>query len=183
MLYDQQLKSPLQCVQGLTPSKQHQGLRPDRNGRCCRGCPRHWKFMSQFVLSACFTCLKQQLQTISQSQTNAHKKPEEVGVPGLCFRGRNSGSENRWDLPSHSRRQQSQLPLATCRPSCKPHSSSSLPDRLRENPSSSHPRSCRKRISQQQDQPCRSESPRQPQAGKKQRLGISSFQSFRRGSE
>lgn len=86
MLYDQQLKSPLQRVQGLTPSKQHQGLRPDRNGRCCRGCPRHWKFMSQFVLSACFTCLKQQLQTISQSQTNAHKKPEEVGVPGLFQR-------------------------------------------------------------------------------------------------
>lgn len=168
-------------MQGLTLSKQHQGLWPDRNGRCCRGCLRHWKFMSQFVLSACFTCLKQRLQTISKSQTNAHKKPEEMGFPGLCFRGRNGSSKNRWDLPSHSKRQQSQLPLATC-PSCKPHSNSSLPDGLRENPSSSLPRSCIKHISQQQDQPCGSESLRQPQAGKKQRLGISSSQSFGRGS-
>lgn len=152
-------------MEDLTLSKQHEGLRPDRNGRCCRGCLRHWKFMSQFVLSACFTCLKQQLQTISQSQTNAHKKPEEVGVPGLCFTGRNGNSKNRWDLPSHSRCQQSQLPLATC-PSCEPPSSFSLPDRPGENPSSSHPRSCSKHISQQQDQPWRSESPRQLQAEK-----------------
>lgn len=162
-------------MQGLTPSKQHQGLWPDRNGRCCRGCLRYWKFLSQFVLSARFTCLKQQLQTISQSQTRSLR----MWVFQSCVsEGEMVAQRTGGICPVTAE------PIAPGHLPFMQATQQLLPPRWPEGKSQLlTASSCSKHISQQQDQPGRSESLRQPQAGEKQRLGISSSQSFRRGSE
>lgn len=87
-----------------------------------------------------------------------------------------------YPVPADASRANCPWPLAL---HAKPPSSSSLPRSRPEGKSQLLTPTLmqQKLIRQQQHQPCRSESLRQPQAGERQRLAISSSQSFRRGSE
>lgn len=100
MFYEQHLKVTTPVCAGPDSEQAAPGAVARQKWEMLQGLP---EVLEDYV-TVCVLCLFYLFKTTTSNHfTITNKKPEDVGVSGLCFRGRNGSPKNRWDLPSHSR--------------------------------------------------------------------------------